>query len=69
MLPWIPFGNFPDTGKSVLELSCEAGDIKMTMASKLGHPDKLHFPPPPDSFIKNKSPSMIRRQERRKMSI
>ena len=53
-----------DTAK--LELSCEAGNLKMTMTSKLGHPDKVHFPPPPDPFIKNKSPSMIRRQERRK---
>ena len=53
-----------DTAK--LELSCEAGNFKMTMTSKLGHPDKLHFPPPPDPFIKNKSPSMIRRQERQK---
>ena len=55
-----------DTSK--LELSCEAGNLQMTMTSKLGHPDKLHFPPPPppDHFIKNKSPSMVRRQERRK---
>ena len=53
-----------DTSK--LELSCEAGSLQMTMTSKLGHPDKLHFPPPPDPLIKKKSPSMVRRQERRK---
>ena len=59
-----------DTSK--LELSCEAGSLQMTMSSKLGHPDKLHFPPPPpspppDHLLKNKSPSMIRRQERWKI--
>ena len=38
----------------------------MTMTSKLGHPDKLHFPPLPDPLTKKKSPSMVWRQERRK---
>ena len=61
-----------DTSK--LELNCEAGSLQMTMTSKLSHPDKLHFPPPPpdklhfhpppDPIINKKSPSMVRRQER-----
>ena len=49
---------------SKLELSCETGGLLMNMTSKLGHPDKLHFPPPPDPLIQKKSPSMVRPQER-----
>ena len=41
-----------DTSKP--KLSCEIGNLQMTMTSKLGLPDKLHFRPPlPDPFVKS----------------
>ena len=49
-----------------IELSCEGGSLQMTMNSKLDHPDKLHFPAPPDPLIKKKFHSMIRHQKCRK---
>ena len=64
-------------GKAKLELSCEDGNLHMQLSAVLGHPDQPHFPhppphhqhPPPHSFPpqkKRKSPSQLRRQERRK---
>ena len=58
-------------GKAKLELSCEDGNLHMQLSANLGHPDQPHFPhpPPPSSFpptkIRKKSPSQLRRQERR----
>ena len=61
-------------GKAKLELSCEDGNLHMQLSADLGHPDQPHFPhpphpPPPPSFpppkIRKKSPSQLRRQERR----
>ena len=51
---------------SKLELGCEDGSLQMTMTFKLGYPDELNFPPPHDFLTKKKSPSIVRRQERRK---
>ena len=52
-----------------LELSCEAGSLNLQLTAKLGHPDLEHFPPPsmppPPASWKRKSPSQVRRQERR----
>ena len=64
-------------GKANLELSCEDGNLYMQLSAVLGHPDQPHFPhppphqhpPPPHSFPpqkKMKSPSHLRRQDRRK---
>ena len=64
--------------KTKLELSCEDGSLHLQLSAVLGHPDQPHFPhpppphpphplppsPPPPS--KKKSPSQLRRQERRK---
>ena len=52
-----------------LELTCEDGNLQLQLSSKLGHPDKIHFPDPPPTLppnIKKKSPSQLRRQERRR---
>ena len=64
--------------KAKLELSCENRSLHMQLSAVLGHPDQPHFPhpppphspphPPPPSFPpvpKKKSPSQLRRQERR----
>ena len=64
-------------GNAKLELSCEDGNLHMQLSAVLGHPDQPHFshprPPhhtsPPPAFPphrKRKSPSQLRRQERRK---
>ena len=57
--------------KARLELSCEDGNLHMQLSAVLGHPDQPHFPrpPPPQAPFpppkKSKSPSQLRRQERR----
>ena len=57
--------------KAKLELSCEDGNLHMQLSAVLGHPDQPHFPrpPPPQAPFpppkKTKSPSQLRRQERR----
>ena len=60
-----------DTAK--LELSCEGGNLQMNFSAKLGHPDLQHFTqeklspstsPPPS--CKRKTPSQLRRQDRRR---
>ena len=66
--------------KAKLELSCEGGSLHMQLSAVLGHPEQPHFPHPPPAHPpptvhpstpsvqpkqKNKSPSKIRRQERR----
>ena len=54
-----------DTAK--IELSCEAGSLLMQLTAKLGHPDQPHFPSTSLSpALKRKSPSQLRRQERRR---
>ena len=63
-----------DTAK--LELSCEGGNLQMNFSAKLGHPDLQHFrqeklpsfsvPPPPS--CKRKTPSQLRRQDRRRVA-
>ena len=66
-----------DTAK--LELTCEGGNLQMNFSAKLGHPDLQHFqqeksPPSPTSpFVtspslscKRKTPSQLRRQDRRR---
>ena len=61
--------------KAKLELSYEDGNLHMHLSAVLGHPYQPHFPhpPPPDhapspplATVKKKSPSQLRRQERRK---
>ena len=61
--------------KDKLEVSCDDGNLHMYLSTVLGHPDQPHFPHPPPhhqplhSFPpekKRKSPSQLRRQERRK---
>ena len=63
--------------KAKLELSCEGGSLQMQLSAVLGHPDRPHFPHPPPppphhapspplAPVKKKSPSQLRRQERRK---
>ena len=52
-----------------LELSCEDGNLQLQLSAKLGHPDSIHFhDPDPNSspYVKKKSPSQLRRQERLK---
>ena len=52
-----------------LELVCEDGNLQIQLSAKLGHPDHIHFPdicPIPSPNIKKKSPSQLRRQERRR---
>ena len=54
-----------DTAK--LKLSCDAGSLHMQLSAKLGHPDLPHFPSViPKHSLKKKSPSQLRRQERRR---
>ena len=59
------------------KLSCEDGNLHLQLSAVLGHPDQPHYlhpptphhTPPPASFPphrKRKSPSQLRRQERRK---
>ena len=56
--------------KAKLELSCEAGSLHLQLSAMLGHPDQPHFPhpspPPSTSSCKRKSPSQLRRQDRRR---
>ena len=61
--------------KAKLELSCGDGSLHMQLSAVLGHPDQPHFPhssppqPPSPPFSapkKKKSPSQLRRQERRR---
>jgi hypothetical protein len=54
--------------KSKLELSCEGGCLHMQLSAVLGHPDQPHFPHPPrpTPSFKRKSPSQVRREERRR---
>ena len=52
-----------------LELSCEDGNLQLQLSARLGHPDSIHFPDPgsaPSPHVKKKSPSQLRRQERRR---
>ena len=66
--------------KAKLELSCEGGSLHMQLSAVLGHPEQPHFPHPPPAHPpppvhpstppvqpkqKKKSPSKMRRQERR----
>ena len=61
--------------KAKLELSCEDRSLHMHLSASLGHPDQPHFPPPPPHAqhpvprppAKKKSPSQLRRQERRQL--
>ena len=68
-----------DTAK--LELSCEGGNLQLNFSAKLGHPDNQHFrkeelptsstPPPstsPPASCKRKTPSQLRRQDRRRLA-
>ena len=76
MLHLMVSGSLPDAGKigKLLNLNSHViqGYLEMHMSAHLGHPDHLHFPPPlpfappnPDIPSKKKSPSHLRRQERR----
>ena len=65
------FARFWKTGVAAkFEMSCENGFLEMNMSAVIGHPDNMHFPPPPifpsvpptPHFIKRKSPSKLRRQ-------
>ena len=52
-----------------LELNCDGKNLYIQLSAMLGHPDHVHFPAPfppphPDS-CKRKSPSKLRRQERK----
>ena len=49
-----------------LETSCEAGSLHIQLNAKLGHPDLLHFHHPSAPPCTRKSPSQLRRQERRR---
>ena len=53
-----------------LELECEGGNLNLQLSTRLGHPDNVHFPAPnpapAQTSCKNKSPSQLRRQKRRK---
>ena len=54
-------------------MSCEGGNLHLQLSAMLDHPDQIHFPAPspaPSSSplpasCKRKSPSQLRRQERR----
>ena len=48
-----------------LEMSCENGSLNIRLNAKLGLPDLLHFHHPSAPPCKRKSPSQLRRQERR----
>ena len=58
--------------KAKLELACEDGTLHLQLSAELGHPEKPHFtqtpqaPQTPYHSCKRKSPSQMRRQERRK---
>ena len=60
--------------KAKLELACEGGNLHLQLSAVLGHPDHIHFPAPSPApscsplpaSCKRKSPSQIRRQERRR---
>ena len=59
--------------KAKLELACEGGNLHIQLSAMLGHPDHLHFPasspptpPSHPSSCKRKSPSQLRRKERRR---
>ena len=66
------FARFWKNGETAkFEMSCENGTLGMNMSANLGHPDLLHFPhppppfsPPPAPYIR-KTPSQLRRMERR----
>ena len=53
-----------------LELECEGGNLNLQLSTRLGHPDNVQFPAPnpapAQTSCKNKSPSQLRRQKRRK---
>ena len=49
--------------KAKLQLSCEAGKLLLEFSAELGHPEDTHFP---KTSVKKKSPSQLRRQERRR---
>ena len=57
-----------------LELTCQNGFLQLNMSTSLGHPDLLHFPPPPPpqpptpplQLFKVKTPSQLKREDRRK---
>ena len=51
--------------KAKLELACEDGSLHLQLSTMLGHPDHASFPPSPSS-CKRKSPSQLRRKERRR---
>ena len=65
------FARFWKDGEtSKFKLSCQNGILDMIISARIGHPDHMHFPPPPHvphppSVIKRKSPSQLRRQVRR----
>ena len=48
-----------------LEMFSEAGSLNIQLNAKLGHPDHLHFHHLSAPPSKRKSPSQLRRQERR----
>ena len=52
--------------KAKLELSCES--LHIQLSARLGPPELQHFPDPPPIIpsVKKKSPSQLRRQERRR---
>ena len=64
--------------KAKLELACEGGNLHLQLSAELGHPDHIHFPAPSPApsaapscaplpaSSKRKSPSQIRRQERKR---
>ena len=56
--------------KAKLELNCEDGNLYIELSTKLGNPDHVHFPapfpPPQPASCKRKSPSQLRRQQRRR---
>ena len=63
------FARFWKNGEDAkLEMSCKNGLLELNISAKIGHPDHLHFPPPPHvpaPIIRSKSPSQLRRQVRR----
>ena len=71
---WQIAGHWKNGDKAKIELSCEAGSLYMQLSAMLGHPDQPHFPHPPShppplpptSSCKRKSPSQLRRQDRRR---
>ena len=56
--------------KAKLELNCEDENLYIQLSATLGKPDHVHFPapfpPPQPASCKRKSPSQLRRQERRR---